>query len=229
MAALVLPSGPAEILERTREPLAAYLGGEHQLCLGGGTALAARWDHRHTTDLDYFIEPKPYAQLYANATQFARDLERATGVRDLSVGPGATRIVLADGGELSIDTIPGFTGNPRSNDTVRGTAVGIESSAEILARKIGGRILGNNIFVPRDLYDIAVSTHYDPDAFATARSCFTDRQLRDIATELRSLHPDWMETHRQPVVAAARPGAARNAVFVVRGLFQHSRDITWGR
>ncbi|MDE3261411.1 MAG: nucleotidyl transferase AbiEii/AbiGii toxin family protein [Acidobacteriota bacterium] len=229
MAALVLPSGPAELLERTREPLAAHLGGEHHLCLGGGTALAARWAHRHSTDVDYFIKPEPYARLHANAEQFARDLERATGVRDLSVGPSGTRIILADGGEVSVSTTPGFTGDPRSEDTVRGTAIGLETSAEILARKIGGRILGNSVFVPRDLYDIAVSRQCDPDAFATACSRFTDRQLRDIAIELRSLHPDWMETHHRPIVAPAFPGAARNAAFTVRDLFQHRHNLTWDR
>lgn len=229
MAALVLPSGPAELLERTREPLGTHLGGEHHLCLGGGTALAARWAHRHSADVDYFIQPAPYARLRGNADQFARDLERATSVRELSVGPSGARIILADGGEVSVSTTPGFTGDPRSDDTVRGTAIGLETSAEILARKIGGRILENNTFVPRDLYDIAVSRHYEPAAFATACSRFTDRQLLDIAIELRSLHPDWMETHHRPVVAPAFPGAARNAAFTVRELFQHSRNLTWDR
>ena len=59
-------------------------------------------------------------------------------------------IVFEDGGEISIGTSPAFTSDFRSPGTVRGTSVALESSAEILAKKIGGRILRNNTFVPRD-------------------------------------------------------------------------------
>lgn len=230
MAELTLPDGPAQLLGRTRKTLGNHLGGEHHLCLGGGTALAARWHHRYSADVDYFIKPEPYAVLHANRERFQDDLQRATGgVRDLTIGPASARIILADGGEISVSTTPGFTAIPRSADTVRGTAIGVETSAEILARKIGGRILRNNIFVPRDLYDIVVAKHYERDALATALGRFTPRQLQEIASELQSLGSDWMTTHPQPVVAPARPGAARHAVFTVRSMLQQSRTMTWSR
>ena len=230
MAELTLLDGPARLLELTRQPLGDHLGGEHHLCLGGGTALAARWHHRRSTDVDYFIKPEPYAVLHANRERFQDDLQRATGgVRDLTIGPASARIILADGGEISVSTTPGFTPNPRSPDTVRGTAIGVETSAEILARKIGGRILRNNIFVPRDLYDIAVAKHHEPDALETALGRFTPRQLQDIASELRSLGREWMTTHAQPVVAPSRPGAARYAVDTVRSMLQQTRTMSWSR
>ncbi len=230
MAALKLPAGPAELLELTRPPLGQHLGGEHHLCLGGGTALAARWHHRHSTDIDYFIKSEPYALLYANVDPFSRDLNRATGgLRELTTGPAFARIILADGGEISVSTTPGFTGNPRSDDTVRGTQISLETSAEILARKIGGRILGNNTFVPRDLYDIAVAQHYEPEALPRALQPFSPDQLADIRAELRSLPRDFMTTHPQRLLAPARPGAAAYAVSMVRSILQPSRTYHWQR
>ena len=230
MADLPLPPGPADLLERTRAHLATHLGGEHHLCLGGGTALVVRWHHRKTTDLDFFIQAGPYARLYANRLAFQRDLEQATGTaRRLDVRPASAFILLADGGEISVSTTPGFTENPRSDDTVRGTAIALETSEEILSRKIASRILDANTFVPRDLYDIAVAKHHEPDALAGALRRIRPDYLQQIAKELRYLPRDWMETHPRPVVGPADPGAARQAVFTVRAMLDQSRTMTWGR
>ena len=80
MAALSLPPGPAVLLDRTRSHLAAHLGGEHHLILGGGTALIARWSHRWTHDLDFFIEAGPYDRLHENRIAFERDLHTVGGI-----------------------------------------------------------------------------------------------------------------------------------------------------
>ena len=50
MAALDLPTGPGELLTRTRTVLSVGVGGESHLVLGGATALIARWHHRDTHD-----------------------------------------------------------------------------------------------------------------------------------------------------------------------------------
>ena len=49
MAEYHLPAGPAELLETARQTIGKYLGGEHHVRLRRGTALAARWGHRHST------------------------------------------------------------------------------------------------------------------------------------------------------------------------------------
>lgn len=223
MADLSLPTGPAEILERIRTHLGTHLGGEHHLCLGGGSVLAARWHHRHSTNLDFFIQRDPYARLHANRCRFQHDLDTvAGGLRKLAVLPDHTYIILADGGEISVSTPPSLTANPRSADTVRGTQIALETTDEILARKIGGRLLGNNIFVPRDLYDIVAARHFDPNGLDRALRPFTPDQHEQIAEELGRLPPDWMTTHPQPVIAPARPGAVRQAIFTVRAILQQS-------
>lgn len=74
MAEYHLPEGPAELLETARRTIGKYLGGEHHLRLGGGTALAARWGHRHSTDVDLFVTPKAFKGLFENRDAFRREL-----------------------------------------------------------------------------------------------------------------------------------------------------------
>lgn len=230
MAQLTLPPGPAELLERIREPLGTFLGGEEHLCLGGGSALAARWSHRHSTDLDFFIRPEQYARLYEHHLQFERVLAAATGAPGkFAVRPNGAHILLADNSEISMSTPPSFTRPARSEDTIRGTAVAVETSAEILARKLGGRILGDNIFVPRDLYDLAVARDYEPKALDRALLCFTPRHRAQIENELAQLPPDWILNHPQPIIEPARPGAVRLAVSMVRGILREHRTLNPGR
>lgn len=223
MAAFDLPPGPRELLARTRTILAASVGGESHLVLGGGTALIARWHHRWTHDLDFFIEAGPYACLYQNAIAFERDIRAVGAIRSLKVRPHTAVVIFQDGTEISIGTTPPFTDNPRSTDTVRGTAVALETSAEILAKKLGGRILRNNIFVPRDLYDLVIAWRSEPDSLSAALRCFTPDLLQQIADELRHLPLDWMDTHPVPVVAPSDPDAARRSPKAVWTMVQQRR------
>ena len=198
--------------------LATYLGGEHHLILGCGTALIARWEHRWTHDLDSFIEAGPYARLQENRIAFERDLRTVRRIREVNVRPHNALILVEDGGEITIATTPAFTGNPRSVDTVRGTAVALETSAEILAKKIGGRILRNNTFVPRDLYDLAIARRSEPDALARAPLLHTGppaadrRRTRSSALRLDGHAPGpcrrTLGSGRSPVRSQDRPDDA---------------------
>ena len=233
--ALDLAPGPAEIFEAVRKPLGDHLGGEHLLRLGGGTALEARWHHRHSTDVDFFVEAADYKRLYQRREQLRADLERLSP-QSVEIQAGFTRIILEDGGEATIGSSDAVTADPASTDTVRGTKVVLETSAEILGKKLRYRLIGNAIIVPRDLYDLAVARHYDPDALQTALGVLEQRELNDIASELRHLPYGWMENHRQPLVRPARPQDAAAAPLRVRGLFQEhlrakglSRDVSWER
>ena len=42
---------------------ARAFGGEANIRFGGGTALAARWAHRHSVGVDLFVEPEGGANL----------------------------------------------------------------------------------------------------------------------------------------------------------------------
>ena len=227
MAKLELPAGPDGLLEAVRKPLGHHLGAEHHMRLGGGTALAARWNHRHSTDVDLFVAPKDYGMLFKQERRFRADLERhAPNAQNVLIEPGFARIVLVDGGEISISTSPSLTSHPVSQDTVRGTSVPIEATAEILAKKLRYRMIQNAQILPRDLYDIALARRNAPDALHTALATLRVEHLQDIDSELGYLGPDWIERHHQPLIAPTRRADAANAVGIVREAIQeHIRSI----
>ena len=95
MAELRLPPGPDELLAAIRKPLAYHLGGEHHLTLGGGTALAMRWAHRSSIDLDFTADYAINDRLPASGLR--TDIDRITGGKGyVTFTPGLTRIAPED-------------------------------------------------------------------------------------------------------------------------------------
>ena len=183
MADLDLPSGPRELLEAVRVPLARAFGGENHLRLGGGTALAARWNHRHSTDVDIFVEPEPYHHFHWNTGgRFNLDVTAAAPVDRLVIArTGAYISFQGLDGHVSVAPAPhGLPRDPRSPDTVAGTDLPFETTAEILAKKLAFRMALRKELVRRDLYDIAFARERDPAALQTALDALRTRELAEI-------------------------------------------------
>ena len=62
MEKLTLPAGPREIWQACRRPVEEMIEGhsprQTYMAIGGGTILAARWNHRRSTDIDVLIPPE---------------------------------------------------------------------------------------------------------------------------------------------------------------------------
>ncbi len=215
MAEYDLPAGPAELFEAVREAFGKHLGGEQHMRLGGGTVLAARWAHRHSTDVDLFTDTESYVRLWQRRDAFRRTIERRTAPRELSVRQWNTKIILPDG-EVTLFTSPPFTNQPRSADTVRNTSVPFETNAEILAKKLGGRMLNTGALVLRDLYDFAVARHHDPDAIKTSVQRIDVSDLKQLKREIDNLPHDWARSPGQRrLIRPVHPAEASNpAPFV---------------
>ena len=223
MAELRLPEGPAELFEAVRQTIGEHLGGEHHMRLGGGTALAARWAHRHSTDVDLFTDAESYKRLWERREAFKRAIERRAGPAEvLAVRRWNTKIVVQGGGEITLFTSEPQTDRPRSDDAVRGTRVPLETNAEILAKKLWGRMLDSNALLARDLYDFAVARHHDPGAVKAAMKDIDVSDLQQLKRELESLPEGWMHRIRQrPLIRSAYAEEASNpAPFV--------REQVWG-
>lgn len=222
MPDLRLPRGPDELLEAVRRPLGRAFGGEQHLRLGGGTALAARWAHRHSTDVDLFVEPEPYRNFFWNTGgRFTLDLTAAAPVDRLVIADDGTFISLtARAGHVSVDAARGLPFDPRSSDTVRGTDVPLETTAEILAKKLRFRMARDRELPSRDLYDIAVARKRDPDALRTAMDAVPTDQL----AELIKLFDDQPDRNRardhSPVIHPSDPGLAAQAPGIVHRLLR---------
>ena len=219
MAEYDLPEGPAELFEAVRETVGEYLGGEHHMRIGGGTALAARWAHRHSTDVDLFTSGEPYTRLHSQREAFVRDPGRRAGPVDaIHVRRWNAKILLTGGGEVTLFTSRSMTDQARSDDTVRGTNVPLESNAEILAKKLAGRMLESGQLLARDLYDFAAARHHDPGAVKTALRDIDISDLGQLKQELETLPKGWMHSGRQrPLIRPIHRAEADDPAHVVQG------------
>lgn len=223
MAEYDLPPGPRELFAATYPALAKFFG-PRNLQLGGGTALVMRWRHRHSIDVDLFVAPAVYEPVYRRPDSLLQELEKVSlGIEELGVWPSWSRFRFDEGG-VSVMGRPFLTPEPRSHDTVRGTEVVLETTAEILAKKLGPRMIGSEVYVPRDVYDLACARVFEPEALRTALTWIHPNYRRDVREKLRLLPTGWMENHPNKVLAPSRPDELPRAVDVVRQLLTASLE-----
>ncbi len=188
-AVLDLPGGPREVFAAVEPVLSRYFLPDGYR-IGGGTALAGRWRHRHSTDVDLFAEPSLYL---AVVTSRGPEMERALieEVPDILperswVEPEHIHLSFPDS---EATMLPVAHIHPESPDAprIRGSAVKAEGVAEILSKKIRLRMLGEGAYLIRDLYDLAAAALRDPEALRAALAAESPRRLRRIVEELGTL------------------------------------------
>ena len=217
MAELVLPAGPSRILQAVGKPLADYLG-TGNLTLGGGTALAARWHHRESEDVDLFTRPGAFQRAGLHPSNLEGLMRSISGLTldSLTVDEASCHATFREG-QLDLLSRPPIMPEYRSGDLVAGTSIGIETNAAILARKIHQRILTMGLLYPRDLYDIACAAKLDPEALKTAWAARRATNLVPTRFALSSFSPGWMRRQERPVLRPAFTGIERDAVTIVLG------------
>ncbi len=209
-------------MEAVRAPLARAFGGENHLRLGGGTALAARWNHRRSIDVDIFVEPVPYRHFHWNTGgRFNLDLTAAAPVDRL--------VIDADGAYFSFQGLPGHVSvapalhglprDPRSADTVAGTDMPLETTAEILAKKLRFRMARRKELLPRDLYDIAFARRRDPAALQAALDAVDADRLAALVTVFEDHRANPKASGQaEPVLAPSDPQLNERSTAIVERL-----------
>ena len=231
MAQLDLPRGPHELFRAVYEPLARAFGGEQNLRFGGGTALAARWSHRHSIDVDLFVDPDPYRHFHwTTGGRFTLDLTASASVSRLAIGRDDTYISFHGlDGHITIN--PGaLTPEPRSPDTVRGTKLSLETTNEILGKKLVFRMAQRRTILSHDLYDIAWANRHDPAELDQAFRAAHKNELADILVAFE----DHAEAGSEfaPLLDPADPQLEEQAPAIVRQLVHdqlRDRDSGPGR
>ena len=140
---------------------------EHAL-LGGGTVLAARWGHRLSTDLDFFMQQDAFDHAI---TQRASELEAA--LRDVAFGafvtPNHMQCVMRDTSvEVSVDVASANDLGPVESSDEAAHGVGTQTTSAILLGKIAGRMMRQGRVTVRDIYDLCVAERVDADALRAA-------------------------------------------------------------
>ena len=195
--------------------------------IGGGAALAARWQHRECSDVDlWFYNLWDPAYLSSRIDQVLSDLGGSDPDLDgldyhRADQSGATQIivVLPTGRLLPIVCLkarPIFD-YPLSGEHEPITGLPLETNEEILAKKVYSRLLYAQRPYPRDLYDLAWAIRHEPRTWELAVSVETSDLMIPLAESLGELPPNWRETHLlSPVIRPADPELDRNSLVIVR-------------
>ncbi len=208
MAQRVLPAGPDEIF-KLAEPVLTDVFGAGAYCLGGGTALAAVWQHRYSTDVDLFMDGSAYREVVmdkARRSALAARLQSAVEPHVLDITTGVLKMFTATG-ELGLYVPPPPLGWMPPVDQVAGTSVPLERLASILARKLHGRMLEVGDLVVRDLYDLAAAVDLAPGELDIALRSLTEDERLTLCDSLERLPQDWLTSPHtgRPLLNATAP------------------------
>ena len=217
---IVIPGNPGIALARIAPALFEWLGPDGYV-LGGGTVLAARWQHRVSTDIDLFTDLDRYQEAIVGQREKVasrlRSLVANAGEGSVEVERGWLRVRFAEA-PAALMTIPRPTIREPYTEWVRGAGVPTESTAEILARKVQSRILDLGAFTARDLYDLLVAREQDPEALRRVLASVTAEERSAIASELRGLQRNW--TGDEPIHEPAQPELLRGLSRRAQALFE---------
>lgn len=180
---LTLPSGPDQILRIGVQLLDKYWR-RTQYTIGGGTVLAARWNHRHSTDIDCFMDEPTFRSIYRSSSnhmeETLNELEKTGQLKVKELELNLLVLEFPSLGELSLVADNPLTQNPKSREYEINTGIKLESTAEILAKKLAYRVAGG-LWKQRDFFDLVVAHQRDPNAFSTAMDVLADGEKKAIA------------------------------------------------
>jgi len=135
---------------------------------GGGTVLMRRFRHRASKDVDIFV-PDPqylgYVSPRLNDTAeslTSKYLETAISVK-----------LFFPEGEIDFIASAPLTKNPTVDETILGRRVRVETTAEIIAKKVWHR---GREFTARDIFDLAIVATTEPDAIESIRPILRERR-----------------------------------------------------
>jgi predicted nucleotidyltransferase component of viral defense system len=135
---------------------------------GGGTVLMRRYHHRASKDVDIFV-PDPqylgYVSPRLNDTAeslTSKYLESANSVK-----------LFFPEGEIDFIASAPLTRDPTVDETILGRRVRVETTAEIIAKKVWHR---GREFTARDIFDVALVATREPSAIESIRPILRERR-----------------------------------------------------
>jgi predicted nucleotidyltransferase component of viral defense system len=123
---------------------------------GGGTVLMLRYNHRYSKDIDIFV-PDPQALGYITP-RLSDVAERIT--TDYVEAANYVKFFLPEG-EIDFVASPNLTVPGYELQNILGRDVRVETSAEIIAKKMWHR---GDAITGRDIFDFALIAERDPDS-----------------------------------------------------------------
>ena len=145
---------------------------------GGGTVLMRRHRHRVSKDIDIFV-PDPQYLGYLSP----RLNTRAESLTQNYIEQAGSLKLFFPEGEIDFVVSGYLTKRPTVGEELFGRTVLVETSAEIIAKKVRHRGVE---FTARDIFDLAVVAEKEPQALQQLRSVL--RNHRDVVLERITMH-----------------------------------------
>ena len=217
--------GPiAAVFDETAEILRRFAYQESlRLRLGGGTVLAARWGHRHSTDLDFHMSRNDMRWVLSSPARIA-NLNRAFRKIHAPLSPETpysgvapqSGTVMADRGgtPVSMFLMSAEThdadGAPQSLEHVGTESRILAASTDVILRGKMDRLRsmrssGHRWVTARDLYDLVAVTQFEPGALQTILNDLKPYQRSNILNNMRQTPPDFWHTDPRPVTQESMP------------------------
>jgi len=137
---------------------------------GGGTVLMRRHRHRFSKDIDIFIpDPQYLGYLSPRLNTTAESM-----VADYVEQAGFLKLHFPEGEIDFVASAPLTQANPTVTEEIIGRPVEVETSTEIVAKKVWHR---GDEFKARDIFDFALVAEREPDALLEIKTVL--RQRRD--------------------------------------------------
>ena len=202
-----------------------FFGSDGSLKMGGGTILQARWGHRVSTDIDLFISPRRYFQsvgIESERNELLLALSDSGGI-----DPGSLRVntfgVYCEiyGTELTIAPVESHIIEDRASGfLVPGTNIETEANSTILVKKIYNRIMVDNRYEVRDIFDIAVSTERDSSALEEIFSRIPRDDVIDLMETLKKLPASWIGDTEKPLIGVDAALGQEDLISIVCDFLQ---------
>ena len=155
---------------------------------GGGTVLMRRHHHRFSKDIDIFV-PDPQYLGYVSP-KLNDTAESMTG--DYVEENSSLKLLFPEG-EIDFIASAPLTSNPTVVETLVGREINVETSTEIIAKKVWHR---GSQFKARDMFDLALVAEKQPRALDEIQPVLRDRRdvvLARIAKGDQQLRSDFAE------------------------------------
>jgi len=210
-----LPSGPwTVLLERAFQlidGIQRHGGLEDPFwTLGGGTVLMFRHGHRISKDIDIFVpDPQYLGYVTPRLSDVAAEL-----TEDYVEMPGAFVKLQFEEGEIDFVAAPNLASPAWEPWTLLGKPVRVETSAEVIAKKMFHR---GDRAAARDLFDLALVIEHEPEALAAAAPFLLRHRERFIA-QIRQPGPGFVAGFEAIAATGYRPSLAHCVELVADAL-----------
>ena len=171
--------------------------------MGGGSILAARWRHRHSTDIDLFFDAHADVPL-DEIIQGCIAREERGQVEKLEIHPSRGFSCERALTPLSFFATEQVTPVRISDEREANTGIGTETSAEILIKKVRARMIRNPRYLPRDAYDFVIAHVEEPHAVQQVFQVLGPEEKRILAYDAHQQSIQLTDADR--IISPAYPG-----------------------